>query len=344
MIPATQFDELPLRVGLGQFQTPTPSLLAYIKQCGVDDIQMNTARLPGENRWEYEDLAHLREQVNHAGLRLMSLENVPVTFYDKIMLGLPGRESQLDHMVATVTNIGRAGIPILGYHFMPTGVWRTSQTQPVRGGALATRYQHQLAVDSDDNRYQHKNWPTRADRDYSPDEMWENYCWYMERMLPACEAAGVRMALHPDDPPVDTPLGRVPRLFHGFEGFRRAMDTFDSPMHGLNFCHGCWSEMKAGQGVLDAIRHFGAQDRILYVHFRDVQGGLDDFTECFLGDGNCDPLETVRTLRDVGFRGFLIPDHVPQMEGDQGWNERGRAWTAGYIKGLIDATRDWLAP
>jgi mannonate dehydratase len=305
---------------------------------------MNTARLPGENRWEYEDLAHLREQVNHAGLRLMSLENVPVTFYDKIMLGQPGRESQLDHMVATVTNIGRAGIPILGYHFMPTGVWRTSQTQPVRGGALATRYQHQLAVDSDDNRFQHKNWPTRADRDYSPDEMWENYCWYMERMLPACEAAGVRMALHPDDPPVDTALGRVPRLFHGFEGFQRAMDTFDSPMHGLNFCHGCWSEMKAGQGVLDAIRHFGGQDRILYVHFRDVQGGLDDFTECFLGDGNCDPLETVRTLRDVGFHGFLIPDHVPQMEGDQGWNERGRAWTAGYIKGLIDATGDWLAP
>ena len=81
--------------------------------------------------------------------------------------------------------------------------------------------------------------------------------------------------------------------------------------------------MKAGEGVLDAIRHFGSQGRIFYVHFRDVQGGIEDFTECFLGDGNCDPVETIRTLKDVGFRGFLIPDHVPQMEGDEGWNHRG---------------------
>ena len=148
------------------------------------------------------------------------------------------------------------------------------------------------------------------------------------------------MALHPDDPPVDASLGRVPRLFHGFDCFRKALETFDSPMHGLNFCHGCWSEMKAGEGVLDAIRHFGSRDRSFYVHFRDVQGGIDDFTECFLGDGNCDPVETIRTLKDVGFRGFLIPDHVPQMEGDEGWNHRGRAWTVGYIRGLLDAVSD----
>ena len=337
MIPATQLDELPIRVGLGQFQLTSDSLLSYIKQCGVDDIQMNTAQLPGDSRWEFEDLAALRERVNAAGLRLMSLENVPVTFYDKIMLGLPGRDEQLDHMVATVTNMGRAGIPILGYHFMPTGVWRTSKTQPVRGGALATRYDHQLATSTDDDRFQHKNSTAHPDRDYTVEEMWENYCWYLERILPACEAAGVRLALHPDDPPVDAALGRVPRLFHGFDCFRKALETFDSPMHGLNFCHGCWSEMKAGEGVLDAIRHFGSRDRIFYVHFRDVQGGIDDFTECFLGDGNCDPVETIRTLKDVGFRGFLIPDHVPQMEGDEGWNHRGRAWTVGYIRGLLDA-------
>ena len=145
------------------------------------------------------------------------------------------------------------------------------------------------------------------------------------------------MALHPDDPPVDAPLGRVPRLFHGFDCFREALETFDSPMHGLNFCHGCWSEMRAGEGVLDAIRYFGSRDKILYVHFRDVQGGIEDFTECFLGDGNCNPVDTLKALKEVGFQGFLIPDHVPQMAGDEGWNHRGRAWTAGYIKGLLDA-------
>ncbi|MDP7275610.1 MAG: mannonate dehydratase [Planctomycetaceae bacterium] len=337
MIPATHVDELPIRVGLGQFHTLSDSLLTYIKQCGVDDIQVNTPRLPGECRWEYEDLAAWREQVNAAGLRLMSLENVPVTFYDKILLGLPGREEQLDNMVATVRNMGRAGIPILGYHFMPTGVWRTSATELVRGGAQATRYEHSLAIAAGDDRYQHKNSVPPPDRDYTVEEMWANYDWYLERILPACEEAGVGLALHPDDPPVDDPLGRIPRLFHGFESFRRALDKFASPAHGLNFCHGCWSEMKAGQGVLEAIRHFGERKQIHYVHFRDVQGDVADFTECFLGEGNCDPVETIRTLKQVGFRGFLIPDHVPRMEGDTDWGHRGRGWTAGYIQGLLDA-------
>ena len=337
MIPAMQLDQLPIRVGLGQFNELSDERLAYIKQCGVDDIQLNTPRLPGECRWEYEDLSAWRERVERAGLRLMSLENVPVTFYDQIMLGLPGRDQQLDHMVATVRNMGRAKIPILGYHFMPTGVWRTSRTTPVRGGALATAYDHHEATSTDDDRFQHKNSIAHPERDYTVEEMWDNYDWYLQRILPACEEAGVRLALHPDDPPVDASLGRVPRLFHGFENFRRALETFDSPMHGLNFCHGCWSEMRRGEGVLDAIRFFGERNQIHYVHFRDVQGGIEEFTECFLGDGNCDPVATIRALKDVGFRGFLIPDHVPLMEGDTEWGHRGRGWTAGYIQGLLDA-------
>ena len=108
-------------------------------------------------------------------------------------------------------------------------------------------------------------------------------------------------------------------------------------MHGLDFCHGCWSEMHGGAGVLDAIRFFGERGKIFYVHFRDVQGPVEDFTECLLGDGNCDPVQTIRALKEVGFRGFLIPDHVPRMEGDTDWGHRARAWTVGYIQALIAA-------
>ena len=335
MIPATQLDQLPLRVGLGQFNELSDERLAYIKQCGVDDIQLNTPRLPGDTRWEYEDLAAWRQRVNEAGLRLMSLENVPVSFYDKIMLGLPGRDEQLDEMVATVGNMGRAGIPILGYHFMPTGVWRTSSTTPVRGGALATRYEHATATAAGDDRFQHKNSLQHPEREYTVEEMWENYDWYLERLLPACEQAGVRLALHPDDPPVDAALGRVPRLFHGFESFRRALDKFDSPMHGLNFCHGCWSEMRGGAGVLEAIRYFGQRDKLFYVHMRDVRGTADNFTECWLGEGNCNILETMQTLKKVGFNGIMLTDHVPRMPGDSGWSHRGRAYTIGHMKALL---------
>jgi mannonate dehydratase len=317
----------PMRVGLGQFNEISEERLRFIKQCGCDDFLLNTPRLPGEKRWEFRDLLLLRTQAENAGLRLMALENVPISFYDQIMIGGPGREEQLENMKETVRNMGRAGIPILGYHFMPNSVWRTSRDTPVRGGAKATAFNLELA----------KNAPLSHGRPYTEAEMWANYDWYLERILPVCEEAGVRMALHPDDPPCDFPLGGVPRLFRSFENFARAMERHPSPMHGLDFCHGCWSEMRGGAGVLDAIRYFGERGRIFYVHLRDVIGTADDFTEVFLGDGNVNPVETVKALKDSGFNGFIIDDHVPHMVDDTGWGHRGRAWSTGYIKALIDA-------
>jgi mannonate dehydratase len=115
------------------------------------------------------------------------------------------------------------------------------------------------------------------------------------------------------------------------------MEAHPSPMHGLDFCHGCWSEMRGGEGVLDAIRYFGTRGRLFYIHLRDVVGKADNFTEVFLGDGNVNPVETVKTLKEVGFNGFIIDDHVPHLVDDPGWGYRGRAWSTGYIKALIDA-------
>jgi mannonate dehydratase len=321
-------DQLPMRVGLGQFNQITEERLKFIKQCGCDDFLLNTPVLPGEGRWEYEDLARLREQADAAGLRLMALENVPVRFYDRIMLRQPGREEQLANMQATVRHMGRAGIPILGYHWMPNGVWRTSHTQPVRGGAEATAFRMEEARDA----------PLTHERVYTEEELWANYDWYMEGMLPVCEEVGVRMALHPDDPPV-TSLGGIPRLFRNFENFRRALEVHDSPMHGLDYCHGCWSEMRRGEGVLESIRYFGERGRIFYVHLRDVQGHAEDFTEVFLGDGNSDVLQVMRTLKEVDFRGFIIDDHVPHMVDDTPWGHRGRAWSTGYICALLAAVQ-----
>jgi mannonate dehydratase len=317
---------LPMRVGLGQFSEMTEERLKFVKQCGCDDMLLNTPRLPGQHRWEFQDLVMLRTEAENAGLRLMALENVPIHFYDQIMLGLPGREEQLANMAETVRNMGRAGIPILGYHFMPNSVWRTSRSTPVRGGATATAFDMELVKDA----------PLTHGRVYTEEEMWANYDWYLERILPVCEEAGVRMALHPDDPPV-TSLGGIPRLFRSFENFARALERHPSPMHGLDFCHGCWSEMRGGEGVLDAIRYFGTRGRLFYIHLRDVVGRAEKFTEVFLGDGNMDPVTVVKTLKAVGFNGFIIDDHVPHMVDDTPWCHRGRAWSTGYIKALIDA-------
>jgi mannonate dehydratase len=113
------------------------------------------------------------------------------------------------------------------------------------------------------------------------------------------------------------------------------METFDSPRHGLDFCLGCWSEM--GPDPIAAIRHFGAAGKICYVHFRDVQGVVPNFQECFLGEGNVDVVAAMRALHESGFTGFIIDDHVPQLVDDTGWGHRGRAHATGYIQALVAA-------
>jgi mannonate dehydratase len=317
-------EKLPMRIAIGQINELTDEHLAFARQCGAEDIQMNTPKLPGAERWEYENLRALRQRAEDHGLRLIALENVPVRFYDKIMLGAEGRERQLENMIATVRNMGRAGIPILGYHWMPNGVWRTERAIPVRGGAISNQFKYE----------QVKAAPHTHDREYSAEEMWGNYDWYLERLLPVCEEVGVRLALHPDDPPVPM-LGGVARIFHSFDGFARAMERHPSRMHGLDFCHGCWSEMRGGAGILEAIDYFGRQGRIFYVHLRDVQGCADDFTECFIDEGNSDVVAVMRKLKEVGFHGFILDDHVPHLVNDSDWGHRGRAYATGYLLGIL---------
>ena len=316
---------LPMRIGLGQFNELTDEKLAFIKQLGADDFLMNTPRLPGDKQWEYEDLLTLRQRADAAELRLMALENVPVSFYDKAMLGLPGRDEQIAHMQTTIRNMGKAGIPILGYHWMPNSVWRTQEPAVLRGGARGTRF----------NLAEHDPAQLTHGRIFGEDEMWANYEYYLERILPVAEEAGVKLALHPDDPPVES-LGGVARLFRNFEGFKRAMDTFDSPNHGLDFCMGCWSEMAGMDYVINAVRHFGQRGKIIYVHFRDVQGTVPCFNECFINEGNVDPLIVMKTLKEVGFDGFMITDHVPAMVEDSPWGHRGRAYAIGYMAAMLE--------
>jgi D-mannonate dehydratase len=133
-----------MRVALGQFNEVTDENLLFAKQLGVEDIQLNTPKLPGDRQWEFMDLLQLRMRIEDAGLRLIAIENVPVAFYKKAMLNLPGAEEQLDHMAKTILNMGKAGIPILGYHWMPNEVWRTSRTTKARGGARVTSFDMSL--------------------------------------------------------------------------------------------------------------------------------------------------------------------------------------------------------
>jgi mannonate dehydratase len=312
-----------MRLALGQLRELSVKTLRFIRQLGVGDVILNTPDLPGDARWEFMDLLHLRMRCEDAGLALAAIENVPRGFYEKAMLGLSGRDEQIENVATTIRNMGQAGIPILGYNWMPNGVWRTSRTTLGRGGATVTSFDMELA----------KSAPLSHGRVYTTEEMWRNYEYFLRAIVPVAEEAGIRLALHPDDPPVPS-LGGVSRIFKDFDDFRRAMHLMDSPVNGLDFCLGCWSEM--GPGVLEAVRYFGERGKILYVHFRDVQGTVPAFQECFINEGNNNMFLVLKTLKESGFSGFLIPDHVPHMTDDTEWGHRGRAYAIGYMSALLE--------
>jgi mannonate dehydratase len=172
------------------------------------------------------------------------------------------------------------------------------------------------------------------------DRMWANYERFMNEVLPVARDSGVKLALHPDDPPVPM-LGGVARLFHDPAGFKRAEEiaiaSGAGEAWGLDLCLGCCSEMPGGRdSAVEMIEYFGPRDRILYVHFRDVQGTVPVFQECFIGEGNWNPAEILILLKRCGFTGFLLDDHVPHMDDDSAWNHRGRAHAVGYMQGLIN--------
>lgn len=317
-----------MRVAIGLPANATEDHLRYAKQLGCEGIILQApARLPGERRWEYGDIVGLRDWVGSFGLRIEAL-SVPHSFWNKVRLGLPGRDEEIENLQVTIRNMGRAGVSVLGYNFRPDPLYRTG-TKPGRGGATVTAFDLALAKDR----------PLTFGREYTAEEVWANYEYFIKGVIPAAEEAGVRLALHPDDPP-GPPLGGVARIFSSFEGFERASRIVDSPSWGLLLCIGCWSEMGGHENVMKGIRYFGPQGKIVYVHFRDVQGTSDQFAECFIGEGNIEVTTVMRALKDVGFTGCLIDDHVPHLVDDVGWAPRGRAYSTGYLMGLLRAVND----
>ncbi|GAA5015750.1 mannonate dehydratase [Actinopolymorpha pittospori] len=312
-----------MRAGFGQFRDATPEYLQFAAQFGATDVLLNTPNLPGVNgRWELSDLVKLRLTVEQWGLSLSALENVPTHFYDQIMLGGPRRDQQIENMIATVRNIARAGIPIFGYNWMPSHVWRTPP-KAIRGAALATAFDYDFS----------KSMPLTHGREYSEEEMWENLEDWIRVITPVAEEEGIRLGIHPCDPPVPE-LGGVPQLLRSFEAYKRLIEIYPSPSNAIEFCQGTFSEMT--DDIYEMIRYFGSREKILYVHFRNVSGPVPTFHEEFVNTGYVDMHKAMRIYHEVGFDGFLIDDHVPHTHGDTAWGHRGRAFANGYIQGLIE--------
>lgn len=319
-----------------RFNNPTAERLQFASQLGVEQIIVHPytqSYLPDESlplstdkEWSFQELMHLRSRIEDAGHMLGAIENLPRGFYDDIMLGRDGRAKQLNHVKETIRNMGRAGIPILGYNWMPNKVWRSSLTAPGRAGAITTAFDNSKMKDA----------PLSHGTTYSESEMWEYYEDFLEEILPVAEEAGVTLCLHPDDPPVCS-LGGVPRLFRSFDNLKRALDLIPSDNHKIELGLGVVSEMDIEESVVDVVAHFAEHNEISYVHFRDVDGTVPSFKEVFIDEGNFDELEVLQALIDGGFQGMIIPDHVPQLTEEPDWQPSGRAFTMGYIRGMLKA-------
>lgn len=268
------------------------------------------------------------------------IENLSPTLYDEIMFGTPERERQLEGVCRTIENIGAAGIPVLQYQWMLLGGLRTEYSPTGRGGARYPRFdsaiaRHMAAACLDWMGAGKHRYPHVPDRPVSSDEVWANLEWFLKAVVPVAEAAGVRIAAHPDDAPVPEYLG-VARILIDIDSLQRVIDTVPSPSNGIGFCMGTIGTM-AGVDTVDAIRRIGSQGKVFFAHFRNPRGQVPAFEEVFPDEGDIDMVAAVRAWHDVGFDGVIRIDHCPGVVGDNPRADRSFAFQVGYLRGLVQS-------
>jgi len=299
------------------------------RQMGVTSAVVHPLEI-GDSRtsWSYDDLLRLTNWFDDAGLDVRVIEgSVPIS--DRVRLGRDGRDADIAEFKQFLRDCGRIGVPVVCYDWMAGVRWaRTEAHVESRGGSLVTGYTNARMGDR------------AADVDATREDLWEALEYFLREVAPVAEEAGVKLGLHPDDPPRESVRG-IPRIVTGPDAYERVLDCYDSPHNGVTFCQGNFTAM--GVDVPATIRRFG--DRINFIHFRDVEGDADDFVETWHDDGPTDMHAAMAAYReavddDVPMR----PDHVPTMAGEDnsnpGYHTKGRLFAIGYMRGLLEGVDD----
>lgn len=310
-------------IGLQQTQ-----LMELCQQMGLKEAVVG---LPPERNgmkpWDYNNLLQMKTAYENSGFNVSVIESRPPA--NKIKLGQEGRDEEIAVVQELIRNMGKLGIPVWCYDFMADFNWfRTSTTTRTRGGALVSSYDHSLMKDA----------PFTPNAPFSEDELWENLKYYLEAIVPVAEEAKVKLALHPDDPPV-SPIMGMSRILTSADAMERAINLVPSEYSGITLCQGVLAT--AGENIPATIRRFAKNDKIFFVHFRDIKGTAENFEETFHDDGITDLYECMQAYKEVGYDGVARPDHVPTMAGEDnsnpGYETLGRLFGVGYIKGLMDS-------
>ncbi len=286
--------------------------------------------------WSTGELKAIRSEINSYGLELEAIENFDPAHWHDVLLDGPGKKEQTENLKQLIRNVGEAGIPVFGYNFSLAGVSSRITGEFARGGAVSVAME-----EGDDtpipngmvwNMVYDENAPEGVIPEVDHNELWSRVEYFLKELLPVAEEAGVKLAAHPDDPPLPY-IRRTPRLVFQPDLYQKLLDIKDSKANTLEFCLGSIAEMTEGD-VYEATDQYSRQEKIAYIHFRNVVGKVPKYREVFVDEGDIDMLEILKILKKNEFDGVIIPDHTPQMSCDAPWHA-GMAYAMGYMKALI---------
>ena len=313
---------------IAEFIAPTPTpLWKLAKQAGIDlavgGLPFDSLR-PGEGIGDLAPLTRMKAAYENGGFKLAVIEARPPL--NKAKRGLPGRDEEIAVVCTLLENMGKLGIPVWCYEWMTDFNWvRTNMATPSRGGSVVTSF------DLNDVPENLTDGPP-----IDEEALWANLEYFLHKVLPVAEKAGVKLSMHPDDPPL-SPIRGVGRIMRSVLNYQRLIDLIPSPANTITLCQGNFTLMT--DDLPAVIRKFGKN--ISFVHFRDVRGVPEKFHETWHDAGQTDMLACMKAYRDIGFDGVLRPDHVPTVEGDSnanaGYSSFGRLYAIGYIRGLREA-------
>jgi len=350
-----------MKLGLGLYRHMlTPENFRFARQAGATHIVVHLvdyfkggAHNPTDNQptgseegwgvagdpdklWTVDELIDLKKSIEAEGLTLEAIENFDPAHWHDVLLGGPKRVQQMENIKTIVRRLGHAGIPIMGYNFSIAGVCGRTTSPYARGGALSVGMEGPVDTPMPLGTAWNMVYDPSAPKGFVPsithDELWQRYGEFLDEIIPVAEEAGVKMALHPDDPPMPT-MRCQPRLVYKPELYQRVIDLNPSPANMLEFCLGTLSEMAEGD-VYQATEQYSKQNKLAYVHFRNITGKVPYYKETFVDDGDIDMIKILGILKRNGFDGVLIPDHTPQMACNAPWHA-GMAFALGYMRAAL---------
>lgn len=289
-----------------------------------------------EKLWTLEELKSIRQQIEDAGLVLAAIENLDPAHWHDVLLDGPLRARHIENVKTIIRRMGEAGIPILGYNFSLAGVSGRVSGPWARGGAITVGMDGPVDLPIPNgtvwNMVYDLNAAPGTVPSITPQELWDRLERFLQDVIPVAEQSGVRLAAHPDDPPLPT-LRQQPRLVYQPAMYQRLVDLVPSKSNALELCVGTLAEMTEGD-VYEAVDQYSRQGKLAYVHLRNVAGKVPHYRETFIDEGDVDMIRILAILRRNHYDGVIIPDHAPQMSCAAPWHA-GMAHTLGFMLGAL---------